>query len=98
MSAVGEQAPPILLVDDERGMKESLDQIVKDAGFDLHYAESAEAALRLVEDRDYLMVISDVRLGGMSGQELLESLHADPVNIHAWHNASAAETRRPVGR
>ena len=77
MSASGEQAPPILLVDDERGMKESLDQIVKDAGFDLHYAESAEAALRLVEERDYLMVISDVRLGGMSGQELLESLHAD---------------------
>lgn len=73
--------PPVLLVDDERKMKASLDRIVSDAGYELHYAESGESALKALGTQEYFMVISDVRLGGMSGQDLLERVSSEQPDL-----------------
>jgi DNA-binding NtrC family response regulator len=66
--------PPVLVVDDEKNMRRSLETVLKDEGYAAQVAESAEDALALIAREDFFMVITDVRLGGMNGYELLKKL------------------------
>ena len=63
--------PPVLVVDDEKNMRLSLQTVLKDEGYVARAVESAEAALELLAREEFFMVITDARLGGMSGYELL---------------------------
>jgi len=63
--------PPVLVVDDEKNMRLSLQTMLKDEGYETRLAESAEAGLQMLATEEFLMVITDARLGGMSGYELL---------------------------
>ena len=63
--------PPVLVVDDEKNMRLSLQTMLKDEGYGACLAESAEAALELLAGGEFLMVITDARMGGMSGYDLL---------------------------
>src|ERR1700733_6132049 len=67
--------PPMLIVDDEKNMRLSLKTVLADEGYEVRAAESAEEALGMLAQEDYLMVITDARLGGMSGYELLGKVH-----------------------
>jgi two-component system response regulator HydG len=64
----------VLVVDDEVNMRASLTGMLQDAGYDVSAVESAESALRLLARDQFLMVITDARLGGMSGYELLAEI------------------------
>ncbi|HVV01227.1 MAG TPA: sigma-54 dependent transcriptional regulator [Verrucomicrobiae bacterium] len=63
--------PPVLVVDDEKNMRASLSTLLRDEGYPIRAVESAEAALAALGEEEFLMVITDARLGGMSGQELI---------------------------
>src|SRR3954447_21428559 len=63
--------PPILVVDDERNMRLSLEAVMGQEGYQYRAVESAEQALKLLETDEFFMVITDARLGGMSGYEFL---------------------------
>jgi DNA-binding NtrC family response regulator len=68
--------PPILVVDDEKNMRLSLQTMLDDEGYSVHSVESAEGALSLLEREEFLMVITDARLGGMSGYDFLTKAKA----------------------
>jgi DNA-binding NtrC family response regulator len=63
--------PPVLVVDDEKNMRASLKTVLADEGYAVRAVESAEEALELLAREDFFMVITDARLGGMSGYEFL---------------------------
>ncbi len=63
--------PPLLVVDDEKNMRISLETVMNDEGYQVRSAESAEQALKLLEQESVFMVLTDARLGGMSGYEFL---------------------------
>ncbi|MEW6155888.1 MAG: sigma-54 dependent transcriptional regulator [Verrucomicrobiota bacterium] len=63
--------PPLLIVDDEKNMRLSLETIMNEEGYEVRAADSAEQALKLLEQETVFMVITDARLGGMSGYEFL---------------------------
>ena len=67
--------PPVLIVDDEKNMRLSLKTILVDERYAVRMAESAEEALSMLGQEDFFMVITDARLGGMSGYELLGKVH-----------------------
>ena len=71
--------PPVLVVDDEPNMRESVRSILLAEDYEVELAESAEQALDLisVEKHSYFVVITDGRLGGMSGYDLLKRLSRD---------------------
>jgi DNA-binding NtrC family response regulator len=75
--------PPVLVVDDEKNMRLSLQTVLKDEGYAARAVESAEAALELLDREDFLMVITDARLGGMTGYELLKKIHAQKPDLPA---------------
>ena len=64
--------PPLLVVDDEKNMRLTLETTLVGKGYEVRLADSAEAALKILGDEDLFMVITDARLGGMSGYELLK--------------------------
>src|SRR5512136_1743742 len=63
--------PPVLVVDDEKNMRLSLKTVLSDEGYPVRTVESAEEALSLLAHEEVFMVITDARLGGMSGYEFL---------------------------
>src|SRR2546426_277744 len=66
--------PPLLVVDDEKNMRLSLEAVMSEEGYEVRAVDSAEQALRLLEQEDFFMIITDARLNGMSGYEFLGQL------------------------
>ncbi|HYO62790.1 MAG TPA: sigma-54 dependent transcriptional regulator [Pyrinomonadaceae bacterium] len=64
----------ILIVDDERGIRETLRGVLEDEGFAADAVASGEEALRAVERRAYGCVLLDVWLPGIDGLETLRRL------------------------
>jgi DNA-binding NtrC family response regulator len=64
--------PPVLVVDDERNMRRSLEEMLGAEHYSVQTAESAEAALSRMEQESFLIVITDVHLGGMNGMEFMK--------------------------
>jgi DNA-binding NtrC family response regulator len=64
-------AGTILLVDDEPNIRRTLRMVLEPEGYTLTDAESGEAALKILETEPVDLGIFDIRLGGMSGLELL---------------------------
>ena len=64
----------ILVVDDEKSIRDALRMILEYEGFNVEEAESGRASLMIVKNRDIDAVILDVKMQGMDGIETLESL------------------------
>lgn len=68
--------PPVLVVDDEKNLRLSLQTVLADEGYPVKAVESAEEALSQLAREEFFMVITDARLGGMSGYEFLGKARA----------------------
>jgi two-component system, NtrC family, nitrogen regulation response regulator NtrX len=81
----------ILVVDDEPGVRSSLQGILGDEGYVVDVVESGEAALQALDGRRYDLVLLDVWLPGMDGLEVLgkiRTLDADlPVLVISGHGS-----------
>jgi len=64
----------ILVVDDEKNQREILETILSGEGYDVTTASSGEAAMKFVEARRFDLVLTDLKMTGMSGLELLKEL------------------------
>ncbi len=71
-------ASTILVVDDERNIRRTLQMVLGGAGFDTLEAGSAEEALKLLETREVDLVILDLRLPQMNGLEALSTIRSRP--------------------
>src|SRR5436309_1418005 len=63
--------PRILIVDDDAAQRSLLDSFLKSQGFETQPVSSGEQALAVLQAEDISMMISDVRMPGMSGLETL---------------------------
>lgn len=61
----------VLVIDDEPAICLSLSAFLEDYGFRASTAESAEEALELMKSNEYDVCIVDMRLPGMSGEDLI---------------------------
>jgi DNA-binding NtrC family response regulator len=75
--------PPVLVVDDEKNMRLSLQTILGGEGYAVRAVESAEEALNLLAREDFFMVITDARLGGMTGYEFLPKIKSQWPDLPA---------------
>jgi DNA-binding NtrC family response regulator len=80
---MSEPLPPVLIVDDEKNMRRSLQTMLADEGYAAHAAESAEEALGLLARETFFMVITDARLGGMSGYDFLGKIRSQRPDLPA---------------
>jgi|SRR5437868_14736552 len=81
----------ILVVDDDEGMREAIESLLDEAGFETTVYASAEALLAADGVESAMCVISDLKLPLMSGLELLEKLRTraarPPVIVITAHDA-----------
>src|SRR5215212_5804710 len=79
----------VYVIDDDEAMRDSLDFLLGSAGFDVAMFESAHQFLDAVSNIDFGCVLSDVRMPGIDGIELLKRLKAThgafPVLIMTGH-------------
>jgi DNA-binding response OmpR family regulator len=66
----------ILVVDDDPQIITLLTDFLEDEGYSIDSSPDAEDALKKVENGHYDLVISDVRMPGMDGFELLKEIKA----------------------
>jgi DNA-binding NtrC family response regulator len=71
----------ILVVDDEKGQREILEMILSNAGYDVTTAASGEAALKFARDRRFDLALTDLKMTGMDGIELLQHLLVQDSSI-----------------
>ncbi len=67
---------PILIVEDEAIMRESLRDWLTDGGYQVETAEDGEKALKNIIEQDFGVVILDLRLPGKDGIEVLREARA----------------------
>ena len=67
-------AKTILLVDDEEGIRKVLGISLADAGYVVHVAASGEEALGIFSKEHPAIVLTDVKMPGMDGIELLQKI------------------------
>jgi two-component system response regulator PilR (NtrC family) len=65
--------PQILIVDDELSMREFLDVLLTQEGYGVSSAKNGKTALKMIEARDYDLILSDIRLGDITGLEVLKA-------------------------
>jgi two-component system nitrogen regulation response regulator NtrX len=92
----------ILIVDDERGIRETLRAVLEDEGFSCEAVGSGEECLRVVERRAFGCVLLDVWLPGIDGLETLERMResgsdASVVMISGHGNIETAVRATKLG-
>ncbi len=74
----------ILIVDDEAGIRESLQAVLADEGYETASVASGEECLKLLRrEHTYEVVLLDIWLPGIDGLQTLESIHEmdDPPEV-----------------
>ena len=64
----------ILLVDDEAGIRKVLGISLADLGYDVHTARDASAALEVIESIRPAITLTDIKMPGMNGIDLLKAI------------------------
>lgn len=73
---------PILLVDDEGTVRSTLREALAKNGYAVEEADSGESALAMVAKKHYPVILTDLKMPGISGLELLSSIREkDPSSL-----------------
>ena len=67
-------SPSVLIVDDEDMVRTALEQWLRLSGFETATAANAQEALTAIDDRHPHIVLTDVRMPGLSGMDLLRTI------------------------
>ena len=73
----GEGMKPILVVEDEAIMRESLRDWLTESGYQVATVENGEEALKTIIERDFGLLILDLRLPGKDGLSVLKEARAN---------------------
>lgn len=84
----------VLIVDDERGIRFTLGEFLRNAGYDVETADDAAAALRILGERPFDVVVTDIVMPRTTGLELLHAVRetAPRVQVIIMTGEPTAET------
>jgi two-component system response regulator PilR (NtrC family) len=89
------KVPHILVVDDELSMRELLDVMLTKEGYQVSCAETGRKAISLIEKTDFDLLLCDIRLGDITGIDVLKALRSQNqdtvvIMISAYATTEAA--------
>ena len=87
----------ILIVDDESTIRELLTRTLRKAGYNTHAAADGEIALEYFQAHPFDLIITDLKMPRMDGEQLIERVKAlaphIPVLVLTGHGSVEAEQR-----
>jgi len=86
----------ILIVDDEISMREFLSILLQREGYSPETAENSEAALKLLAEKEFELVISDVNMPGLDGIGLLGKIKANSPDTTVMMITAFSATEQAV--
>jgi two-component system response regulator HydG len=87
---------PLLVVDDDAGQRSLLSFFLRDCGYEVVTASSGEEALKTLGAGHFGMIVSDVRMPGMSGLEMLGHVREHDSSIPILLVTAYADIRDAV--
>lgn len=72
----------ILLIDDDEELLDSIKQILEIHNFDVIVTQTAENGLRLTQQMQFNLIITDYQLSGMTGVDFTEKMKTMPDTRH----------------
>ena len=72
-------ADTVLIVDDDKAVQTMLYKVIRSNGLDAETASSGEAALDMVKQKQYDLILLDVNMNGMDGFEVVQKLRSRGV-------------------
>jgi len=70
----------LLIVDDERSIRNSLSEILSDEGYEVDAAEDGPTAISMAGKERYDVIFCDIKMPNMEGTEVLERLRGEGVD------------------
>ena len=64
----------LLIIDDERGIRNTLKEILADEGHEVDVAENGKVGLEMAQKKSYDLIFSDIKMPEMDGMEVLKAL------------------------
>ncbi len=90
----------ILVIDDDAIVGRSFDRVLSGKGYDVNIALSGEEALETMNETDFDVVFTDIRMPGMDGLEVAERIKArcpwTPVVVITGYGTEENEARASV--
>lgn len=92
----------ILVVDDQTGMRKSLAILLKKEGFNVDEAESGEYAIRSLDNKQFELVITDLKMSPLTGIDVLKYVKAkypqtQVIIMTAYGTVDSAVTAMKMG-
>ncbi len=72
----------VLVIDDEELVAEACAMMLRASGFEVFTAHDGESGLALIRELLPAVVVSDIRMPGLMGDELAAQLKSDPATRH----------------
>lgn len=89
-------APRILVVDDDAGVRSVISILLADEGYEVSVASDASAALAIATAEPIDLVISDLKMPGKDGLWLLDRLHVERPDTAVIMVTAVGDTRAAV--
>ncbi|MEZ4998900.1 MAG: response regulator [Bacteroidales bacterium] len=68
----------ILIVDDEESVRDSLSNWFIEDGYSVECAENAKKALQMLEEKDFDIILADIKMPGMDGMSASQNKDPEP--------------------
>jgi DNA-binding NtrC family response regulator len=92
--------PQVLVIDDDAVIGRSFDRVLSDKGYEVSTAMSGEEALKDMENTEYDVVFTDIKMPGMDGIEVAERIKArcpwTPVVVITGYGTTENEAKASV--
>ena len=80
----------LLIIDDERGIRNTLREILADEGYDVDVAENGKQGLEMAQAKAYDLIFSDIKMPEMDGMELLAKIEDCRLKIEDFASAECS--------
>jgi DNA-binding NtrC family response regulator len=92
----------VLMIEDEATLANALKRVLESGGFDVTIVNDPAKGLAAGRDGDYQVVVTDLKMPGLSGMEIIKSLHeAKPqlpvILLTGYHTTEAAIEAMKLG-
>ena len=85
----------ILIIDDERGIRNTLKEILADEGHEVEVAENGKQGLEMAQAKAYDLIFSDIKMPEMDGMEVLKELK-EPTPDPSLKGGEAESIETPI--